>query len=101
MSESIYRFFRGKWKPAWHRLPAEEQTRMLQEMSDAHKRAGIKNALGSLMYTCWSSEWALFGVEEFESLEAIQRWRDEMERMGWFDYIEQENMIGIPISAQT
>lgn len=95
MPQPIYRFFRSRFKSEWHRLPREEQDRRLSEMSAAWQRSGITNPLDGLVHTCCSSEWTVFGVEVFESLEAVQEWREEMERMGWFDYIEQENMIGI------
>lgn len=95
MSEKIYRFFRGKWKPAWHRLPEQERSRMLKELSDAHDAEGIQSPLGGLIYTCWSSEWEVAGVAVYESMSALQDWSEKHKRMGWYEYMQQENTIGI------
>jgi hypothetical protein len=95
MTEKIYRFFRGKFKLAWHSLSKAEQDAMEAKLAEAWNRAGVKSVSGGILYTCGSSEWEWFGVEEFDSMEAVQQWREEMARLGFEAYTEHENMLGI------
>jgi hypothetical protein len=95
MTEKIYRFFRGKFKPEWHTLSKEEQDAREAKLGEAWDLAGAKSLTGAIIYTSWSSDWEWFGVEEFSSMEAVQQWREEMARQGWETYTEHENLIGI------
>jgi hypothetical protein len=94
MNGPIYRFFRGRFTNAWYPLAQSERDRLFAEMDKAFRETGGKSLTG-LCYTCWSSEWSTFGVEVYPNLEAIQKWRDAMERIGCFQYLEIESMIGI------
>jgi hypothetical protein len=94
MNEPIYRFFRGRYTSAWYQLTPGEKERLVTEMGKAFQEAGVKSAVPTC-YTCWSSEWSVFGVDIYPNLEAVQKWRDSMDRLGFFQYFEIESMIGI------
>jgi hypothetical protein len=94
MNEPIYRFFRGRFTNAWHQLTQREKDQVLAEMGKAFQESGGKSVV-PVCYTCWSSDWNVFGVEVYPSLAAVQKWRDALERTGCFQYLEIESMIGI------
>ena len=91
MSQPIYRFYRGTFTNAWHQLSQEERDNIAKEMGKAFEEQGIKN-LGQYR-TFWSSEYSYFGLEEFPNVEAVQKWRETMDR--WSEYFELESMLGI------
>lgn len=94
MNEQIYRFYRGKFTNAWYQLTQSEKDQVLADMGKAFQESGGKSAVGPC-HTCWSSEWYVFGVEVYPNLEAVQKWRDTMDRIGCFQYFELESMIGV------
>jgi hypothetical protein len=98
MNEPIYRFYRGRFTDAWHQLAQSEKDKVSAEMGNAFEASGGKTVVGPC-YTCWSSDWYVFGVELFPSLEAVQAWRDAMARVGCFQYYELESMIGVRQAA--
>ncbi|MFZ4656800.1 MAG: hypothetical protein ACOYNY_07310 [Caldilineaceae bacterium] len=94
MNEPIYRFFRGRFTSAWYQLTQGEKDQLFAEMGKAFQASGGKSVVPACT-TCWSSDWHVFGVEVYPNLEAVQKWRDEMGRIGCFQYLEIESMIGI------
>lgn len=94
MNEPIYRFFRGRFTNAWYQLTQQDKETLFAEMGKAFQASGGKTVVGPC-YTCWSSDWSLFGVEVYPNLEAVQTWRDAMERIGCFQYLEVESMVGV------
>ncbi|MEZ4733888.1 MAG: hypothetical protein R3E79_42900 [Caldilineaceae bacterium] len=94
MNEPIYRFFRGKFNSAWYQLAQSEKDKVMADMGKAFQESGGKVVVGPC-FTSWSSDWHVFGVEVYPSLEAIQKWRDTMDRIGCFQYFELESMIGV------
>lgn len=94
MNEPIYRFYRGRFTSAWHQLTQGEKDEAFAAMGKAFQETSGKSVVPAC-FTCWSSDWHVFGVEVYPSLEAIQQWRDIMERLGLFQYFELESMIGV------
>jgi hypothetical protein len=94
MNEQVYRFYRGRFTSAWYQLTQSEKDKVFAEVDNAFQKSGGKSVVAPC-YSCWSSDWHVFGVEVYPSLEAIQKWRDTMERIGCFQYFELESMIGV------
>jgi hypothetical protein len=94
MNEPVYRFFRGRFTDAWYQLSQSEQDKVFAEMGNAFQESNGKAVVGPCL-TCWSSDWHVFGVEVYPSLEAVQTWRETMARLNCFRYFELESMIGV------
>ena len=93
MSAPIYRFYRVKFTDAWHKLSQEEKERLQEKLSQSYAEQGIKE-IGQFR-TFWSSEWSVFGLEEFPDVGAVEKWRTTMEQLGIFETVEIESMLGI------
>jgi hypothetical protein len=54
MAQPIYKLWQGRFTEAWHRLPEQEQQRMLGLVSEALNTAGGKEVV--ICDTAWSNE---------------------------------------------
>jgi hypothetical protein len=93
MSESIYKFFTGKFRPDWYRLSKEEQESILAKLNDALAKLGAKRII--LRNTYWSTdEWLWAGVEEFPNIETIQKYTASLNELNWGRYAEATSLLG-------
>lgn len=82
MSEPIYKFFRGRFLPDWYQLSQEEQKSLLAKLNEALEKLGAKRTI--LCNTYWSTdEWLWAGVEEFPSIEAVQKYMATLQELNW------------------
>ena len=94
MVQPIYKLWQGRPTEAWHRLPQEEQQRLLGKVMDALSRAGGKELVACS--AAWSNErWPLFGLEEFPDLEAVQRHTQMLMDLNLARYIDSRTTLGI------
>jgi hypothetical protein len=93
MSEPIYKFFTGRFLPEWYQLSKEEQESILAKLNDALAKLGAKRIV--LCNTYWSTdEWLWAGVEEFPSIEAVQKYMAALHELNWDRYTEATSLLG-------
>ena len=89
----VYKMFQMKWTEAWYQLSEDEQSALLDKVTEAREKVG-----GSVVILCdgtWSNEeWLGFGVEEFPSVEAVQQHSKLLDELNWMRYIDSRSMIG-------
>ena len=91
---AVYKLFLVRPTEAWYQLSEEEQTDLMDKVSELLERAG-----GKTVISCdsgWSSEqWPFFGVEEFPDIEAVQKHTEELNEVDWFRYGESMTLLGL------
>jgi hypothetical protein len=93
MATPFFKRWNGRFSEGWHKLPEQEQQRMLGLVSEALNTAGGKALV--ICNAAWSNErWAFFGVEEFPDLEAVQRHEQILTDLNWARYIESRSTLG-------
>ena len=93
MSEPIYKFFTGRFRPDWYQLSKEEQESILAKLTDTLAKLGAKRVL--LCRTYWSTdEWLWAGVEEFPNIEAVQKYMETLNELNWGRYTEATSLLG-------
>jgi hypothetical protein len=93
MSQSIYKMHQLKWKDAWYELTPTERENLIAQVDESFTAVGGKSVL--FCNSAWSSEaWMAFGVEEYPSLEAVQKHADDLLRLNWFHYVESQSSLG-------
>jgi len=93
MSQPIYKHFRGGFKEAMHQLTQEEQASLMAKVAEALEKVG-----GERIIMCnagWSSDqYGVFGVEKFPDLAAVQKFRELLDELNWYRYVESESLLG-------
>ena len=94
MTQKIYKGFMVKsMKEAWYQLSKEEQETLLAKVNAALEEVG-----GQRLIFCdstWTSDaWFGFGVEEYPSLEAVQKHAQLLAELNWFRYIDGISLLG-------
>jgi hypothetical protein len=93
MAQPVYKLWQGRFTEAWHRLPPDEQQRLLGLVQQALDTAGGKELV--LCNAAWSNErWPFFGLEEFPDLEAVQRHEQILIDLNWARYMESRTALG-------
>lgn len=97
MAAPIYKVFMGKPSGAWHRLAADEQHRLMQQVDAALAAAGGRRLFfgdGS-----WSSDrWQIAGVEEFPSIEAVQQFTAALAELNWPQYHDSISVLATDLA---
>ena len=89
----VYQLFMMKRTEAWYQLSQEEQDGLNAKMSESLKELGVKPVV--LCDSSWSSEqWPFFGVLEFPDIEAVQKHRADMNKLGWSRYVDSITVLG-------
>ena len=89
----IYKLWMAKPTEAYWQLPEQERNAMAAKVADALKQVGGKTII--MCTPMWSAEqWALFGVEEFPSIDAVQRHSELLFAFEWSRYMEGVSMLG-------
>lgn len=93
MAQTVYKLFLGKWTEAWHQLSKEEQDRLLAQLDEVLEKAGGKQV--AMCNSSWASEqWPFWGVEQFPSLEALQKHTELLNGLNVFRYVESMTVLG-------
>ena len=89
----IYKLWMMKPTEAYFRLSEQERDALAAKSADALKQVGGKTII--MCTPMWSAEqWALFGVEEFPDIEAVQKHTEFLFAMQWLRYMEGVSMLG-------
>jgi hypothetical protein len=98
MAEPIYKFFMGRFLEAWYQLSEEEQNSLTAKLDEALEKLGARRLI--LCDTNWSSDqWLVAGVEEFPSIEAVQKYTGFLQELKWFRYCESINVLGTKMES--
>ena len=99
MSENkrIIRVMFVKIKPAYHELSEEEQQQFMRKDRERMEELGYK--LRFMLDCSWSDkEWQFIGIEEWPSMEAIQRIEKfHEEELRASEYAEYKTYLGTPV----
>jgi hypothetical protein len=94
MAGPIYKLWMAKPTEAWYQLSEEERASLMAKTMESLEKVGAK-----LILRCtplWSSEqWALFGVEEYPDIEAVQKHTETIFGIDHFRYMESMSILGI------
>jgi hypothetical protein len=96
MSKPIYKLWIIKNTPELMSLIAKDPEAVAR--AQASSAQSLKEVGGKLLVYCeslWSSEeYAVFGVEEFPDLEAVQKHTANMMQGGWFQFSTSFSLLG-------
>ena len=92
MADPVYKFWKAKLKEAWYQLSEEEQNQLFAQAQEMLHKVGGKTLI--LCTPTWSAEqWALCGVEEFPSAEAVQQHTEILYRLNHFRYLDTQSLL--------
>lgn len=95
----IFKVWMMRPTDAWYEMSEEERNAFTARSEEILNDAG-----GKMIVRCacgWSNErWALFGVEEFPSIEAAQQHAGQLTAAGHFRYSDGVSVLGTPWKAQ-
>jgi hypothetical protein len=93
----IIRVMFAKIKPAFHKLSAEEQQEFMRK--DREKMEALGYKLHFMLDCSWSNdEWQFIGIEEWPSMEAIQKIEKfHEEELEASKYAEYKTYLGTPV----
>ncbi len=98
MDEPIYKSFTVRFLEAWYQLSEEEKNGFETKLDQALKKVGAKRLI--LCDSRWSTdEWAVAGVEEFPSVDAVQKYMAALNELNWFRYVEGKNVLGTKVES--
>ena len=94
MAQPIYKVFMGRKSEAWFQLSKEEQNSFEAKLNEALEKVDAKRL--NLFNSSWSSDqWAFAGVEEFQNIEAVQKYTAALQELNWFRYSrEYQRLLG-------
>ena len=96
--EPIYVAFLMKNTEAWYQLSQKEKDSLDNKLSDSLKEAGAE-----VMIICdasWSTEpWQAFGLIKFPNIEAIQKHREDTNKMDWPRYVDAMSILGTELQV--
>ena len=87
----IYTFSAGRMTEAWYRLSEAERQSLMAKVTANREKAGTKNII--FCNSRWCSEWGGWAVDEFASIEALQKNIALDREIGWFRYVRSGPMI--------
>lgn len=98
MDTPLYKLYLFKRTARYFALPTDQYQEIRARMSKRAKELGIRDLFNASM--SWSNErYEFFGVELYPSLEAVQAYTQTMSALGYFQYIEGESFLGIPMDG--
>lgn len=93
MSKIVYQLFLGRFTEAYYQLSEEERNQLLAKQSESSEKAGAKSII--FAESVWSNEeWQFYGVNEYPSIEALQKHTQRLIDAQWFRYIESKVVLG-------
>jgi hypothetical protein len=98
MDQPIYKLFFFRLSPRARALTPEQLQEVIHLLDEPAARFGVRQLLVAEMR--WSNErFEYFGVEQFPSQEAQQAHTRRLEELGWYDYVEGESYLGMPLDG--
>lgn len=96
MEQPLYKLFFFRRKALTGELPAEQFQALMEQIKDPAGNLGVRQLLLAEMR--WSNEqYAYFGVEQYPSLDAELEYSRYLEKSGWYDQVEGESYLGLPL----
>jgi len=100
MGQRILYLFMGRIKGSWYEMPQQEQDELGARVRESFAKSGGKR-LGMADCSWSSSQWEWFGMQEFPSIEALQKHIEEQREMGFLAHIEEEmHIVGTPWESE-
>jgi hypothetical protein len=100
MSQTIYKFYKGKVLPPWYELSKEEQNALLEKIGNALTESGGKPVVNCNAST-FSDQWQVCGVEEFPDLDSLHKHAAALQKLDWFRYVDSESVLATPWEEDT
>jgi hypothetical protein len=98
MDYPVYKLFFFKRGAKALSMSEEDYQAVLAETREPARRFGVRQML--VANTRWSNEKSEnFGIELFPSLEIEQEYVQSLEALGWYNYVDSESFLGIPMDA--
>jgi hypothetical protein len=98
MEEPVYKLFFFKRGVKALGMPEEEYQAVLAETRAPARQFGVRQML--VASTRWSNDRSeSFGIELFPSLEIEQAYVKTLESIGWYNYVDAESFLGIPMDS--
>ncbi|MBE0695495.1 MAG: hypothetical protein IH586_01085 [Anaerolineaceae bacterium] len=98
MDTPVYKLFFFKRGAKALGLSAKKYQAVLAETREPARRLGVRHMLVANMR--WSNEQReTFGIELFPSLEVEQEYVRTLEELGWYNYVDSESYLGIPMDS--
>ena len=96
MARPIYKVFMFKPTEAWYQLSEQEKNRLKAKLAKGLKQVGGKEVVSC--FSGWNSEQYLgWGVEQFPSIEAVQKHHALLVDLKWFRYFESNSYLGTQV----
>jgi hypothetical protein len=98
MDYQVYKLFFFKRGAKALGLSEEDYQAVLAETREPARRFGVRQML--VANSRWSNEKIEnFGIELFPSLDVEQEYVHALESLGWYNYVDAESYLGIPMDA--
>ena len=96
MTRPIYKVFMFKPTEAWYQLSEQKKTQLKAQLAKGLKQVGGKEVVSC--FSGWNSEQYLgWGVEQFPSIEAVQKHHSLLVDLKWFRYFESNSYLGTQV----
>ena len=93
MAQPVHKLFLFRHTSDWYALTQEKKDELLRKDAEALAKVGGKAVI--LCNSGWSSEqWMWFGIEEFPSIEALQKHTELLAELNWFRYVDTMTLLG-------
>ncbi len=93
MAQPIYQMFLVKNTEAWYQLSQEEKDNVFKKVSASLNEVGAE-----IIVVCdasWSTEpWQAFGLIKFPNIEAVQKHREDTNKVEWSRYTDAMSVLG-------
>jgi len=93
MAQTIYKLYTYNPTEAWYQLSDGEKKNLRVRVQEALKKVKGKDVISC--FSGWNSEQFLgWGVEQFPSIEAAQKYHALLVAMNWFRYVQSNSYLG-------
>lgn len=92
MSQPVYKLFLFNYTEAWYQLSPEEQQKHNEFIEQTLKQVGGERVVICVSLT---EEWAVWGVEKFPSLEALEKQAALLYTQNHYRYVKSVTYLGI------
>jgi hypothetical protein len=100
MAQPIYQMFLAKNTEAWYQLSQEEKDNIYNKVLASLNEVGAEAIV--LCDASWSSEpWQYFGLIKFPNIEAVQKHREDTNKLEWSRYTEAMSVLGTELQMSS
>lgn len=98
MDTPLYKLYLFKRTPVYYSASAQRLAELRDNIRAQQRDLGIRNLFNAEM--AWSNEkFEFFGVEFYPSLQAVQDYAGCLSELGFFQYVQGESYLGIPMDG--